>query len=196
MGSSYLTNPIEFLINTLFGLYVLAIMLRTLLALVRADFYNPVSQFLVKITNPLLVPMRRVLPSVGKIDTSAIVLMLAVLLVAGRVDHKGDETVVLADSLWTWDHLYPIVGSHKGPIFEGYTAMAAVATMTERASIGLLVGANTFRNPALVAKMISTLDVISDGRAELGIGAGWKEDEYRAYGYDFPPAAGRIDQLA
>ena len=82
MGSSYLTNPIEFLINTLFGLYVLAIMLRTLLALVRADFYNPVSQFLVKITNPLLVPMRRVLPSVGKVDTSAIVLMLLVQMAA------------------------------------------------------------------------------------------------------------------
>lgn len=77
MGSSYVTNPIEFLIHTLFGLYILAVMLRFLLAVVRADFYNPVSQFLVKVTNPPLRPLRRVLPSVGKVDTSALVLMLA-----------------------------------------------------------------------------------------------------------------------
>lgn len=82
MGSSYFTNPLEFIINTLFGFYVLAIMLRTLLALVRADFYNPVSQFLVRITNPLLLPLRRLLPSVGRVDTSAIVLMLAVQMLA------------------------------------------------------------------------------------------------------------------
>lgn len=82
MGSHYYTNPVEFLINTLFGLYVLALMLRLLLAAVKADFYNPISQFLVKITNPLLVPMRRFIPSVGKLDTSAIVLMLVVQMLA------------------------------------------------------------------------------------------------------------------
>jgi YggT family protein len=76
MGNGYLTNPLEFIISTLFGLYILAVMLRFLLGAVRADFYNPVSQFLVRITNPLLVPLRKVLPSVGKFDTSAIVLML------------------------------------------------------------------------------------------------------------------------
>jgi YggT family protein len=69
MGNGYLTNPLEFIISTLFGLYILAVMLRFLLGAVRADFYNPVSQFLVRITNPLLVPLR-------KFDTSAIVLML------------------------------------------------------------------------------------------------------------------------
>ncbi len=77
MGSTYITTPVEFLINTLFGLYILAVMLRFLLALVRADFYNPVSQFLVKVTNPPLKPLRRVLPSIGKLDTSALLLMLA-----------------------------------------------------------------------------------------------------------------------
>jgi YggT family protein len=82
MGNGYFTNPLEFLINVLFGFYVLAIMLRTLLAAVRADFYNPVSQFLVKVTNPALLPLRRVLPSVGRIDSSAIVLMLAVQMLA------------------------------------------------------------------------------------------------------------------
>ncbi|HSM34497.1 MAG TPA: LLM class flavin-dependent oxidoreductase, partial [Anaerolineae bacterium] len=84
------------------------------------------------------------------------------------------------DSIWTWDHLYPIVGSHEGPIFECYTAMAAVASLTTHASIGMMVGANTFRNPALVAKMITTLDHISGGRAVLGIGAAWFETEHRA----------------
>ncbi|MCG6864279.1 MAG: YggT family protein [Thiogranum sp.] len=82
MGSSYVTNPVEFLINTLFGLYILTVMLRFLLAVVRADFYNPVSQFLVKVTNPPLRPMRRVLPSVGKLDTSALVLMVALQMLS------------------------------------------------------------------------------------------------------------------
>jgi F420-dependent oxidoreductase-like protein len=94
------------------------------------------------------------------------------------------------DSIWTWDHVYPIVGSHEGPIFEGYTAMAAVATTTERASIGLLVGANTFRNPALVAKMVTTLDHISNGRAVLGIGAAWFETEHEAFGLPFGESPG------
>jgi alkanesulfonate monooxygenase SsuD/methylene tetrahydromethanopterin reductase-like flavin-dependent oxidoreductase (luciferase family) len=94
------------------------------------------------------------------------------------------------DSIWTWDHVYPIVGSHQGPIFEGYTAMAAVATMTERATVGLLVGANTFRNPALVAKMVTTLDHISGGRAILGIGGAWFETEHRAFGLEFGKSPG------
>jgi len=76
MSSSYLANPLEFLITTLFSLYILAVMLRFLLGVVRADFYNPISQFLVRITNPLLIPMRKVIPSLGKYDTSALLLML------------------------------------------------------------------------------------------------------------------------
>jgi F420-dependent oxidoreductase-like protein len=96
-----------------------------------------------------------------------------------RADHLG------YDSLWTWDHLYPIVGSADGPIFEAYTAMSAVAASTSRATIGLMVGANTFRNPALVAKMITTLDHISGGRAVLGIGAAWFETEHLAFGVPF-----------
>jgi YggT family protein len=82
MGSNYVTNPVEFLLNTLFSLYILTVMLRFLLAAVRADFYNPVSQFLVKVTNPPLIPLRRVVPSVGKIDVSALVLMLLLQLAA------------------------------------------------------------------------------------------------------------------
>jgi YggT family protein len=82
MHSSYVTDPLEFLISTLFGLYILAVMLRFLLALVRADFYNPLSQFLVKITSPLLIPLRRLIPSIGRVDTSALVLMLILQMTA------------------------------------------------------------------------------------------------------------------
>jgi len=94
------------------------------------------------------------------------------------------------DSLWTWDHLYPIVGSHEGPIFEGWLSLAAWAEATERATIGLMVGANTFRNPALVANMATTLDHISGGRAVLGIGGAWFETEHRAFGIEFGGSPG------
>jgi YggT family protein len=77
MGGSYAGNAGVFLVQTLFGLYIGAIMIRFLLAMVRADFYNPISQFLVKITNPPLVPLRRILPAILRLDTASIVLMLA-----------------------------------------------------------------------------------------------------------------------
>jgi len=102
------------------------------------------------------------------------------LLEAGiRADRLGYS------SLWTWDHLYPIVGSDQGPIFEGWMTLAAWAQATRRAHIGLMVGANTFREPALVAKMATTLDHISGGRAILGIGAAWFETEHEAFGMPF-----------
>ena len=94
------------------------------------------------------------------------------------------------DSIWTWDHLYPIVGSHEGPMFEGWLTLAAWAERTERATIGLMVGANTFRNPALVAKMATTLDHISGGRAVLGIGGAWFETEHKAFGIEFGGSPG------
>jgi alkanesulfonate monooxygenase SsuD/methylene tetrahydromethanopterin reductase-like flavin-dependent oxidoreductase (luciferase family) len=94
------------------------------------------------------------------------------------------------DDIWTWDHLYPIVGSHEGPIFEGWMALAAWAQATERARIGLMVGANTFRNPALTVKLATTLDHISGGRAILGIGGAWFETEHRAYGLEFGSSPG------
>ena len=96
-----------------------------------------------------------------------------------RADRLGYE------SLWTWDHLYPIVGSWQGPMFEAYTAISALAATTQRGTIGLMVGANTFRNPALVAKMITTMDLISGGRAVLGIGGAWFEVEHTGFGIDF-----------
>ena len=102
------------------------------------------------------------------------------LLAAGvRADALG------YDSLWTWDHLYPIVGDSHGPNYEGWLTITAWAQATKRARIGLMVGANPFRNPALVAKMATTLDHISDGRAILGIGGAWFEEEHRDFGLDF-----------
>ncbi len=99
------------------------------------------------------------------------------LLEAGkRAERVGFNT------LWTWDHLYPIVGNHEGPILEGWLTLAAWAQATERIRIGLMVGANTFREPSLTAKMATTLDHISNGRAILGIGAAWFETEHIAYG--------------
>lgn len=94
------------------------------------------------------------------------------------------------DDVWTWDHLYPIVGSHEGPILEGWMTLAAWGALTERARIGLMVGANTFRNPALVGKMATTLDHITNGRAILGIGGAWFETEHRAYGFEFGGSPG------
>lgn len=76
MGSNYFTNPLTFIIDTLMGLYILTFMLRFLLQWVRADFFNPISQFLVKVTNPLLVPARRLLPGWGGIDLAALILVL------------------------------------------------------------------------------------------------------------------------
>lgn len=100
------------------------------------------------------------------------------------------------DHLWTWDHLYAIFGDPYQPIFEGWTTLAAWAKITERVRLGLLVGANTFRNPGLVAKLATTLDHISRGRAVLGLGGAWFELEHRAHGIDFGSGAGqRLDWM-
>jgi alkanesulfonate monooxygenase SsuD/methylene tetrahydromethanopterin reductase-like flavin-dependent oxidoreductase (luciferase family) len=94
------------------------------------------------------------------------------------------------DDIFTWDHLYPIIGSPDGPMLEAYAVLNAWAEATQRARIGLMVGANTFRNPALVAKMITTLDHVSGGRAILGIGGAWFETEHRAFGIEFGGSPG------
>ena len=109
---------------------------------------------------------------------------------AKRVDRLG------YDHLWTWDHLYAIFGDPYQPIFEGWTSLAAWAMATDQTRLGLLVGANTFRNPGLTAKTAETLDHISDGRAILGIGGAWFELEHTAHGIDFGTGFGqRLDWL-
>ena len=109
---------------------------------------------------------------------------------AKRVDRLGYA------HLWTWDHLYAIFGDPYQPIFEGPSLLAAWARETEQTRLGLLVGANTFRNPGLAAKQATTLDHVSDGRAILGIGGAWMEPEHRAHGIDFGSGFGqRLDWL-
>jgi alkanesulfonate monooxygenase SsuD/methylene tetrahydromethanopterin reductase-like flavin-dependent oxidoreductase (luciferase family) len=95
------------------------------------------------------------------------------------------------DSLWTWDHLHAIVGDPLQPIFEGWTVLAAWAVATERIELGLMVGANTFRNPGLTAKSAVTVDHISGGRAWLGLGGAWFEYEHTAHGIDFGTGFGQ-----
>jgi alkanesulfonate monooxygenase SsuD/methylene tetrahydromethanopterin reductase-like flavin-dependent oxidoreductase (luciferase family) len=109
---------------------------------------------------------------------------------AKRVDELGYH------SLLAWDHLYAIVGAPYQPIFEGYTTLAAWAKVTSRVRLGLLVGANTFRNPGVVAKMLTTIDHLSGGRAIAGLGGAWHELEHEANGIDFGTGFGqRLDWL-
>lgn len=100
------------------------------------------------------------------------------------------------DSIYAYDHLIPFSRHDVDKnIFECLTLLSSVTAITKRIKIGQIVTCNSYRSPSLLAKIISTLDIISNGRIELGIGAGWFGREYEAYGYDFPPHATRISQL-
>lgn len=100
------------------------------------------------------------------------------------------------ESLWIYDHFQVDPPPEEAIVFEPFVELAALAMATSRARLGHLVLAAAYRNAALTAKAISTLDVVSGGRVELGIGAGWKEDEWLAYGYGFPDAPERLAILA
>lgn len=101
------------------------------------------------------------------------------------------------DSVFVMDHFYqlPMLGSPEEPMLEAYTALGALATATERVQLGTLVTGNTYRNPTLLAKAITTLDVISQGRAILGIGTGWFELEHDQLGYEFGTFTDRFNKL-
>jgi F420-dependent oxidoreductase-like protein len=100
-------------------------------------------------------------------------------------------------SLWVMDHFWqlPALGGASQPMLEGYTLLGALATQTRTVKLGTLVSGVTYRNPALLAKMVTTLDVISGGRAILGIGAAWHDIEHEGLGFDYPPAGERLDRL-
>jgi F420-dependent oxidoreductase-like protein len=110
--------------------------------------------------------------------------------VASRLEDIG------YDSLWLYDHFHTVPKTKIEPTFECWTTMAALAATTSRARLGQLVTCSLYRNPAYLAKVASCVDVISGGRVELGIGAGWKDDEFAAYGYEFPPIRERLDRMA
>ena len=101
------------------------------------------------------------------------------------------------DSVFVMDHFYqlPNIGPRTDPMLEGYTLLAGIAARTKRIKLGTLVSGVTYRNPAFLAKVVTTLDIVSAGRAVLGIGAAWNEDEHRGYGFDFPPVRERLDRL-
>ena len=111
------------------------------------------------------------------------------LRLASQAEELGFE------SLWVFDHFHTVPQPTEEITFESFTVLGALAHATERARLGHMVICTGFRNPALTAKMAATLDVLSNGRFELGIGAGWKEDEWRAYGYGFPTLKERLAVL-
>jgi F420-dependent oxidoreductase-like protein len=98
-------------------------------------------------------------------------------------------------SIWLFDHFHTVPKPTDELTFESFTSLAALAASTARVRLGHIVLCNGFRNPALVAKMAATLDTISGGRFELGIGAGWKREEWLAYGYGFPETRERLAML-
>ncbi|MGH9028614.1 MAG: LLM class F420-dependent oxidoreductase [Acidimicrobiales bacterium] len=101
------------------------------------------------------------------------------------------------DSLWVMDHFFqiPPVGRHHEPMFEAYTLLGGLAARTSRARLGTMVTGVTYRNPALLAKQVTAIDVLSGGRAVLGIGAAWFEKEHEGLGFAFPPLSERFDRL-
>jgi alkanesulfonate monooxygenase SsuD/methylene tetrahydromethanopterin reductase-like flavin-dependent oxidoreductase (luciferase family) len=117
-----------------------------------------------------------------------------------RVWREADSIVEI-EHAWLFDHLFPIAGDRSGPIFEGWTLLTALAAQTERLRLGLLVTSNRFRPPAMLAKIAATVDIVSGGRLDFGIGAGsrpsipWARSEYDAHGLPYVGAADAVGSL-
>jgi alkanesulfonate monooxygenase SsuD/methylene tetrahydromethanopterin reductase-like flavin-dependent oxidoreductase (luciferase family) len=117
-----------------------------------------------------------------------------------RVWHEADAIPEI-EHAWLFDHLLPIAGDQRGPIFEGWTLLSALAAQTERLRLGLLVTSNRIRPPAMLAKIAATVDIVSGGRLDFGIGAGsrtsipWARREYDANGLPYHDAAYAVGSL-
>jgi F420-dependent oxidoreductase-like protein len=105
------------------------------------------------------------------------------------------DEIALFESAWNWDHFYPLSGDLSGPSLEGWTMLAALAQATRRIRLGCQVTGMVYRHPAVLANMAATVDIISDGRLELGVGAGWNSYECDAYGIELPPLRERFDRF-
>jgi F420-dependent oxidoreductase-like protein len=108
---------------------------------------------------------------------------------------RAADDIDLYESAWTFDHFEPIFSDRTGPCLEGWITLAALAQATTRIRVGVLVTGMPYRHPSVLANMAATLDVVSDGRLELGLGAGWNQDESDALGLDLPPLKERFDRF-
>jgi F420-dependent oxidoreductase-like protein len=105
------------------------------------------------------------------------------------------DSFEIFESAWNWDHFYPLSGDLTGPNLEGWTMLAALAQATGRIRIGCQVTGMIYRHPAVLANMAATVDIISAGRLEIGLGAGWNQIECDAYGIELPPLRERFDRF-
>ena len=108
---------------------------------------------------------------------------------------RAADWIGLFESAWNWDHFYPLTGDLTGPNLEGWTMLAGMAQATTRIRLGCQVTGMVYRHPAVLANMAATVDIISDGRLEIGLGAGWNQMECDAYGIDLPPLRERFDRF-
>jgi F420-dependent oxidoreductase-like protein len=131
------------------------------------------------------------LPNFNYPDTGPDQVFERLVEIASTAERSGFSSISLMDHL----HQIPPVGPPTNWMFEGSTMLAALAARTSKVTLGLLVGGVTYRNPALHAKIATTIDVVSGGRAWLGLGAAWFEDEHRAYGFEFPALKVRFEML-
>ena len=108
---------------------------------------------------------------------------------------RAADEVELFETAWNFDHFYPLQGDKNGPCLEAWVTLSALAQATSRIRIGCMVNGVPFRPPAVVANMAASLDIVSGGRLELGLGAGWNEQEPKAYGIDLLPMGQRMDRF-
>jgi F420-dependent oxidoreductase-like protein len=142
-------------------------------------------------TPPVRTRLGLQIPNFTYPDVEPADLFERVAAIAGTAERSGFDTVFVMDHFFQ----LPLIGPPEHEMFEAYTLLSGIAARTERARLGTLVTGVTYRNPALLAKEVTSLDVISRGRALLGIGAAWFEEEHRALGFDFPPLRQRYEHF-